>query len=107
MRNSTVRNNKFVLFLIDSELSEYKKNIANLSIGFNEYNINAMKKMYKGVRAYIYHKFHFLGNIFGLKCNRCKHSVKYHETVDLAKWKCKECDKYDNICMVADRDDEF
>ena len=97
-----IRKLKIFLFFIDSELSEYKKNEVNLREGFNEYNIKMMKKSFYRIKTFIYHKYHFLGNIFGLKCNGCHHLTKYHEELDFAKWKCTECPENNNICMMYD-----
>ena len=64
-----------------------------------------MKKSINRFKSYLYHRYHFLGNIFGIKCNRCDHLTKYHEELDFAKLKCTECDENDNICMIYD--DEY
>ena len=44
-----------------------------------------MKKSFYRIKTFIYHKYHFLGNIFGLKCNGCHHLTKYHEEIRFCK----------------------
>ena len=47
-----------------------------------------------------YHLLHPLGNLFGLKCNKCKHLTEKHQEISFGKWKCKDCKDGNNICQT-------
>ena len=82
--NSVVRKLEINLYFIVSEISEVKKINANLKDGFTQYNITSVNKLFTRTMAYIFHKFHFMGNVLGVRCTYCDHLVKYHEVVDYA-----------------------
>ena len=59
MSNSAVRKLTILTF-IDSGLSEDKRNVANLRDGFNQHNMTNVIKIYNRIKAFIFHKYHFL-----------------------------------------------
>ena len=101
MSNSAVRKLTILTF-IDSGLSEDKRNVANLRDGFNQHNMTNVIKIYNRIKAFIFHKYHFLGNMLHFWCTRCGHPTKSHVEEDYATWKCKDCDENDNICIILD-----
>ena len=63
--------------------------------------MNVMKALNR-FKAFIFHKYHIVGNIFHLWCTKCGHPTKSHVEEEYATWKCKDCDENDNICTIFD-----
>ena len=97
---------KKLIFFIDTEQTQIK----NVNKVFNRFYMNLPKNiLYNSLfdlKKFIYHNFHFLGNLLGVKCTGCEHLTSSHvrrEQVE-GSWKCLDCKENDNICVLNDTD---
>ena len=107
--NSSKKIDIFIFYLFskvqeDDESKELINDITSLNkfIYFlTKFNIPLLLT---NLKTNIYHKFHFIGNLLGLYCRRCKHLTQSHSDLDYGKWKCKECEENDNICEINEEE---
>jgi NAD-dependent SIR2 family protein deacetylase len=52
-----------------------------------------VKKAFNRFKAFIFHKYQIVGNIFHFRCTKCGHYTKSHVEEDYARWKCIDCDE--------------
>ena len=82
--------------------------IINFNENYNNFFNNALNIITSNTffqfKAFICNKFHSLGNMFNLKCMRCRHPTSSHHSIDRTSWRCDECDEESNICSIEPED---
>ena len=78
--------------------------IINFNENYNGYFINSLNTITSNpffkFKEFICNKFHFIGNMFGLKCTACGHPTSSHHSMNRTSWRCDECDAESNICSI-------
>ena len=80
--------------------NDENNNSQNNNIENNQNVINNNTDFLKELRKNLCFQFHGLGNMLGLKCNRCHHLTIDHREIVLGEYKCSKCPYDDNICRV-------
>ena len=82
--------------------------IINFNENYNNFFNNALNTITSNtlfqIRAFICNRFHFLGNMFNLKCTGCGHPTSSHHSINRISWRCDECDEENNICSIDPED---
>ena len=75
---------------------------------YNGFHINLIDKITSNplskLKEYFYNKFHFLGNLLGIKCRRCGHPTSSHTSINSTSWRCQDCDENKNICSILEEE---